>query len=83
MSRWHGYDDISNVIIYRYEELSKLVEDNWNSYPDDVKHQKIEQTDISFDDIILSSTKEGDIIEIDYDEYTYKVIGRYTWIRNN
>lgn len=62
---------------YRYDELKETQKIWWDTLPEDMKYQMTIQNDVTFGDYILASTKEGDIIEIDYESYRYEVVGKY------
>jgi len=62
----------------RYDELQQEVKIHWDSLSEEEQHQRIVQCDPTFDEWVLSSTKEGDIIEIDYENNTFEVVGHYT-----
>lgn len=61
----------------RHDELKKSEEDFFNSLPEDAQHQMIVQNDVTFETWVLSATKDGDIIEIDYYNHNFEVVGHY------
>jgi len=61
----------------RHNELRKEVIEDDQRLSDEAKYWKLKYNDITFEEWVLSSTKEGDIIEIDYENNTFEVVGHY------
>ncbi len=61
----------------RYDELLKSEKELWDSLSEDAQHQMIISTDITFESYILASIKEGDIVEIDYNNKKFEVVSHY------
>jgi hypothetical protein len=71
------YKDDENKVVYGYDELRTMENDWWNSLSDGEQHQMIQQNDVIFESYVLSHTKPGDVIEIDYNDFTFEIIGQY------
>ena len=67
----------ATILTYRYDELVAYRQEWWDRTSEDIRHQMLVHNDITFEDWILSQTKEGDIIEVNDDEKTFNVVGNY------
>jgi hypothetical protein len=61
-------------MVYTYEELKKIVDDDWNSLSDEARLRWYNNPSPTFEMYVLGLIKEGDTVRIDHAEHTYEKI---------